>query len=179
MASYIDAKGDGTGEANGRRASMLPSFAGLIRTGEIGAGLIPHALAVIAPQRVLTTKAVWPATAFDRGAAYSGTIPMGSLLAIPPSVNVGTLGLSAVGKVIATAAQNYGVYVVDTGGDGLGFLSELGNPELSNDTISAQLLSEELTRIASKLQVASNNSVLSPGGGGTPRTSLAPPLFVP
>ena len=35
MASYVDAKGDGTGWVNGRRASMIPSFAGLIRTGEI------------------------------------------------------------------------------------------------------------------------------------------------
>ena len=40
MASWIDARGDGTGWWNGRRASMLPSFAGLIRTGEIAAGRI-------------------------------------------------------------------------------------------------------------------------------------------
>ena len=55
MASFVDAKGDGTGAANGRRASMIPSFAGLIRDGEISAGHIPHALAAIAPQTLCRT----------------------------------------------------------------------------------------------------------------------------
>ena len=39
---------------------------------------------------------VWPAYAQDSFAAsgYTGALHMGSLVAIPPSVNVGALGLS-------------------------------------------------------------------------------------
>src|SRR5262249_12278466 len=129
-ASAIDARGDGTGWWNGRRASMLPSFAGLIRKGEISRGRIPHALAIQAPPAMLTQAAVWPAATFDRNSGYSGTVPMGSLLAIPPDVDIESLGLSTNGRVIAQAAQDYGVYVVDRGGSGIGFLAELGDPEI-------------------------------------------------
>jgi len=130
VASWIDARGDGTGWWNGRRASMLPSFAGLIRTGELSGGRIPHALAVQMPPALLTEVAMWPAYAFDRNSGYSGTLPMGALLAIPPSVDVRTLGLSPTGLVVARAAQDYGVYAVDRGGGGVTFLAELGNPEI-------------------------------------------------
>jgi hypothetical protein len=116
FASFVDARGDGTGWWNGRRASMLPSFAGLIRKGEIAGGLIPHALAALAPANMLAQAAVWPAYAFDRDNAYSGSLPMGSLLAIPPSVDITKIGLSPAGQVIAAAAQNYGIYLVDSGG---------------------------------------------------------------
>ena len=98
MASWIDARGDGTGWWNGRRASMLPSFAGLIRKGEIADGRIPHALAMQLPKQLLKREAVWPAYAFDRDSGYSGTVPMGALLAIPPSVDMTQLGLSTSGS---------------------------------------------------------------------------------
>ena len=130
MASYVDAKGDGTGWVNGRRASMIPSFAGLIRTGEISSGRIPHALAALAPNSLLKTAAVWPAAAFDRSSNYAGILPMGTLLAIPSTVDIGKLGLSPQGLVIARAAQDFGVYLVDRGGGGLSFLAELGDPEI-------------------------------------------------
>lgn len=173
MASYVNSKGDGSGYSNGRRASMIPSFAGLIRNGELGSGLIPHALAVIAPQKLLLAKAVWPATAFDRGAHYSGTLPMGSLLAIPSWIDLDNLGLSPTGKTIAIAAQNFGVYIVDSGGDGLGFLAELNNLEIS----STDALWQDLEIITSNLEVVTNNNPATPGGGGTPRAPFAPPFF--
>ncbi|MFN8642939.1 MAG: hypothetical protein U0802_15280 [Candidatus Binatia bacterium] len=84
---------------------MLPSFAELIRAGEIAGRRIPHALAAQLPRSLLRREAVWPAAAFDRDAGYSGTLPMGALLAIPPDVDVDQLGLSANGRVIARAAR--------------------------------------------------------------------------
>jgi hypothetical protein len=177
MASYIDAKGDGTGFANGRRASMIPSFAGVIRNGELSSGLIPHALAVIAPQSVLQAKAIWPAAAFDRGSSYSGTIPMGSLLAIPPSVNLQSLGLSKLGMVVAAAAQNYGLYIVDSGGSGIGFLAELGDPEFASTETSPGVSWLDLYLIVAHLQLITNNSQATPSGGGATRAPLAPPFF--
>ena len=131
MASYITAMGDGTGFSTGRRTSILPSFAGLIRKGEISSGRIPHVLAALAPQSLLEAAAVWPAAAFDRSSHYTGTLPMGSLLAIPPTIDLTKLGLSPQGLVIARAAQVYGVYLVDSGGSGLTFLAEFGDPEIA------------------------------------------------
>ena len=175
MASYIDAKGDGTGTSNGRRASMLPSFAGLIRNGEISSGHIPHALAAIATQSILHDSAVWPAAAFDRSSHYGGTLPMGGLLAIPATIDLNTLGLSPQGLTMAHAAQDYGVYVVDSGGNGFTFLAELGDPEIRwPGTATTPPWWRDIQIILANLQVVTNNTATSPGGGGTPRAPLAP-----
>ena len=177
MASYINARADGTGSSNGRRASMLPSFAGLIRKGEISSGHIPHALAALAPQSLLEAAAVWPAAAFDRSSHYTGTLPMGSLLAIPPAIDLTRLGLSPQGLLIARAAQNYGVYLVDSGGGGLTFLAEFGDPEIRwKGTSTAPPWWHDVLIIAHNLQRVVNNTASTPGGGGTPRAPLAPEL---
>jgi hypothetical protein len=177
MASWIDARGDGTGWWNGRRASMLPSFAGLIRTGEIAAGRIPHALAALVPTTVLGKAFRWPAYTMDRNSGYTGTLPMGALLAIPASVDIRQLGLSPRGLVIARAAQDYGIYVVDRGGTGLTILAELGNPEIRWDRVgSAAPDWMDLETIGDHLRWVDNNGPDSRGGGGTLRQPLAPPV---
>jgi hypothetical protein len=177
MASWIDARGDGTGWWNGRRASMLPSFAGLIRAGEIAGGRIPHALAAQLPAHLLTRAAVWPAAAFDRDSGYSGTVPMGALLAIPPAVEIGRLGLSANGRVIARAAQDYGIYVVDRGGRGMTILAELGDPDIQWSARDGEpAWWKDLQIIRDQLRRVTNNGPTARGGGGTPRVPLAPHL---
>ena len=176
MASWIDVRGDGTGWWNGRRASMLPSFAGLIRNGEIAAGRIPHALAMQVPPRLLRRAAVWPAYAFDRDSGYSGTLPMGTLLAIPPQVDIARLGLSPPGLVIARAAQDYGIYIVDRGGDGLTILAELGDPDVRWGGGGDPPWWKDLEQIRNVLQRVVNNSATNRGGGGTLRAAL-PPLL--
>jgi len=171
-ASYIDAKGDGTGWWNGRRASMIPSFAGLIRTGEIAGGSIPHALAVTISPTELMQQATWPAYAFDHNSGYSGTLPMGALLAIPPSVSIASLGLTATGKVVAKTLQSYGAYIVDrTAPGGLNFQAELGDPEIRWNGWQ-----NDLTIIGHHLKWVTNNSSTNLGGGGTPLAPLAPPF---
>jgi hypothetical protein len=179
MASYIDARGDGTGWWSGRRASMLPSFAGLIRTGELAAGYIPHALAVQVPASLLKEQAVWPAYAFDRNSRYSGSLPMGTLLAIPPSVDIDRLELSSAGRVIARAAQDYGVYIVDRGGSGINFMAELGDPDIRWERASTEpAWWQDIETIKNLLQRVTNNGPSSIGGGGTPRAPFAPPFAV-
>jgi hypothetical protein len=173
MASYVDARGDGTGRWNGRRASMLPSFAGLIRKGELAAGRIPHALAVQAPASLLRQQAVWPAYAFDRNSRYSGTLPMGSLLAIPPHVDVERLGLSPRGLAIARAAQDYGVYVVDRGGSGISFMAEHGDRDVR---WMHPPWWQEIETVKNLLRRVTNNGPTTIGGGGIPRAPLAPPF---
>jgi len=125
-----DARGDGSGYANGTAASMLPIYAGNIRESELLAGSINHAMQILAPASLLDTQFVLPALAFDRGALtetppYSGHLPMGARLAIPPSVDLGSLKLTtAVGKMIAQAAQKYGFIVANRGGSGITILVE-------------------------------------------------------
>ncbi|MGD9763478.1 MAG: hypothetical protein AB7V27_07185 [Candidatus Binatia bacterium] len=174
MASWINARGDGTGWWNGRRASMLPSFAGLIRKGEIASGRIPHALAVQLPAQLLKKEAVWPAYAFDRDSGYSGSVPMGALLAIPPDVNIETLGLSKRGKVIAHAAQDYGLYVVDRGGGGITILAELGDRDVRWEGGGEPAWWQDLETIKRHLRRVTNNTATNRGGGGVLRAPLPP-----
>ena len=116
FVSYTFPCGLGDGYASGRRASMIPNYAGVLRSGELTTGNIRHALAVGLGQWALTAGFVAPATAFDRNAsAYAGTLKMGSLLAIPSDVDIDALGLRTnEGRAIAEAAQTFGLYVVDS-----------------------------------------------------------------
>jgi hypothetical protein len=163
IASYIDSAGDGTGYTSGRRASLLPSFAGQIRQGEITAGLIQHALVCNMSATILKEQAQWPAVCWDTNAGYSGTLPMGALLAIPQSININSLGLTPQGLVLARAAQNYGIYVADRGGSNITILAELKANDVrwTNQT-------NDLNIIRNNLKWVSNNSATNPGGGGTP-----------
>ena len=74
---------------------------------------------------------VWPATTRDNASnsvssnvlipnAYQGVVPMGSFLAIPLSVDLGTLGLSTGGLILATAMQKYGAVITDTASNTFG-----------------------------------------------------------
>jgi hypothetical protein len=119
-AHGIDTRtGDGLSGAG--RASGLPAIGGLIRTGEITQG-IDHALAVNLPSGVLSAAVHWrwPASSADETATltYFGADPaltMGSLLAVPSTVNVETIGWhTPQGRILARNAQQYGWYVADS-----------------------------------------------------------------
>jgi hypothetical protein len=120
FVSYTDPTGEGDGTASGRRAAMIPNYAGVIRDGELTAELIEHALSIGLSIAALTASHVGPASAFDSQThQYSGSLSMGSHFAIPPDVDIGDLGLVTTnGATVAQAAQTYGLYVVDaTPGD--------------------------------------------------------------
>jgi len=164
MASYVDSRGSGTGWSNGRRASMLPSFAGIIRNGEISTGGIKHALAGLISPTLLKEEAQWPAVAFDMNAGYSGSRPMGALLAIPPEIEVDRLGLTSKGKVLARALQEFGIYIVDRcGPGGLIILADLNAKD-----IHWKGSARDFQIIKRHLRWVSNNSEATPGGGGPP-----------
>tara|TARA_B100001245_G_scaffold236497_1_gene227773 strand:- start:5825 stop:7720 length:1896 start_codon:yes stop_codon:yes gene_type:complete len=105
----------GTGRNAGTRAARFPTSGGLIRSHELSKYYIPHALCISIPPEALLRGFVWPAAAEDAGTVtYSGNVPMGSFFAIPPSVDITTLGLTQEGYALAEAMQNYGVYVGDS-----------------------------------------------------------------
>src|SRR5690606_34583469 len=72
------------GLRDGARASSISHLIGLIRTHEVAENKIPHVLALGLPDESLKDGFVWPARSEDTSNnKYSGTVPMGSLFAIP------------------------------------------------------------------------------------------------
>ena len=110
----------GSGVVGGVRAAGVSAVGGLIRQWELDSGQIHHTIALALPFAAQAGGPIWPATAQDTNAAsYRGHIPLGSLLAIPSSVDVTTLGLSPGGLVLARALQDFGAYDVDSTGTGV------------------------------------------------------------
>ncbi len=158
MASFTDYRADGTGWWNGRRASMLPIYGGILRDREVSEEEINHALAANVSPTVLDTEVAWPAFAYDANPGYSGTLPMGALLAIPREVDLTDLEWhSTLGLALARAAQEHGIYLVDRGGpDGLSLITEtnISHPLMVGSDQSLQL---DLNRIRDLLMWVPNN----------------------
>jgi hypothetical protein len=165
----VDLRGDGL---NGVTASGMSALGGLIRTWELQTHDIRHALAITMPSELMAMGPVWPAHLQDNWAAsaYHGAVHMGSLLAIPASVDVGSLGLSAEGTTIAYALQRYGAYVVDAGGT----MALDAEPSAEAWARPARA---DLPAIQAQLRVVTNNGPFTVGGGGAPYAPLAPPFY--
>ena len=154
----------------------------------------------------------WPATKADSTALNDGNVndstptpgygtltanrnqamKMGALLALPPSVNISSLGLeSEPGRQIAWTLQNYGAYIVDSfagpafaisaenGPDGSKldeFEEDYGYPMMQRVRNEENPWMRDLQKLLPLLAVVNNNSATSIGGGGTPRQPLAPPF---
>jgi hypothetical protein len=132
FASYTDPTGSGDGRANGRRASMISSYVGVLSGGEPTTG-IDHVMAVALGPEALAPTISYPALAFDSDCSdYGGAVPMGAQLAISPGVGIARADFqSEPGWRLALAAQNYGCIVVDRAGPGaLIFCSATGAAEL-------------------------------------------------
>jgi hypothetical protein len=202
QAPTVDIYGDGT--YGGHFGSGLSSIGGTIRVGELrpSAGAIHHALKLEAWAQTYYYYSAsrpgfrWPADMADDYAAsqYHGTNPSlteGSLLAIPASINISSLGLATdAGRKIAQALQDYGGYIVDdTAWDDFGIAMEI-NPTTS---VRAQFLTDygypidaggtpffnDVNTIFGALMVVDNNTPTSIGGGGTPLVPLAPEMPAP
>ena len=113
---------------------------------------------------------VWPATAEDGDASrsYRGSVHMGSLLAIPPDVDVTRLGLSREGLLLAHALQDYGGYVVDRS-DCFCLYAE---PTLDG-TAALKSMRRDLSTLRTYLRVVANNTPSTVGGGGVRRAAPA------
>jgi hypothetical protein len=156
----------------------------------------------------------WPATKADSTALNDGNVDdstptpgygtltrnrnqamkMGALLALPPSVNIASLGLeSDPGRQIAWTLQNYGAYIVDSfagpsfaisaeegpgpnGSKQAEFERDFGYPMMQRVRNTTNPWMRDLQRLLPLLHVVDNNGPESIGGGGTPRQPLAPPF---
>ena len=164
---------------HGTRAYGGSAIAGLIRQGELTRG-IHHALAAAIDPKAHNRNGpdgkpfVWPASSADGDAstAYgtTGNLYMGTLLAIPPTVDLSKLGLHGPDMVIARTLQDYGAYIVDSGGCNFQLFAE---PKAQNEV--AQIKAESswqsycsLRKSVSLLRIVTNNGPQSVGGGGKP-----------
>ncbi len=203
----VDLYGDGIKGSHG--GSGLSAIGGSIRVGELRPGQQgpKHALKVNVYAKEALYKCTnradcfrWPATTADGYAVgFYGTnsnnsntaMKMGALLAIPASVNVGTLGLETEpGRQLAWTLQNYGAYIVDDtwgpnfafnaehGPDGsvrAQFQADYGTP-IETWSPGSTAWSRDIQKLVKALYVVNNNSPTSIGGGGTPRQPLAAPI---
>jgi hypothetical protein len=151
------------------RAYGSSGFAGLIRKGELEHG-IRHAIALSVVQ-CNGARPVWPANNSD-GNQKDGNLFMGSLLAIPPQVDLTTIAKPGTQLYeVARALQDYGGYVVDTtGAQALRVDCEMGvGTELNKGW--------QIGKLTKHLMIVSNNGPDSIGGGGKPRRPPPPPLL--
>jgi hypothetical protein len=202
-----DLYGDGTWGAHG--GSWLSAIGGTLRVGELRPGGPPprHALKIQLDAHlyyyndgVKADSYRWPALdsdgyALDSTSAlvYGGTNPAlkpGSLLALPASVSIASLGLlTEPAQMLAWTLQNYGGYLVDdTAWDVHTFCTEVGpagdfDAQFAADwgfpmasRSSEDPFAQDMEVVFSQLAVVDDNGPTSVGGGGTPLQPLAPPL---
>jgi hypothetical protein len=96
----------------GASATSLPVVAGLIRTRELRAGRIDHAIAISVPD-MRARMAAWPAQRTDGSLHRVDAIPAGAHFRLDPALDVGALHLPPAAQAIALAAQRYGLIVRD------------------------------------------------------------------
>ena len=153
-----------------QRASRVSQLGGLIRSYDLSSGAIRHALSWALPNSALKAGYVWPAYGQDGDAAsvYSGFVPMGSLVAIPPGVQMPS-GMSAAGQMIWRALQTYGAYVVDRGSTAP-FVAEAA---AAGAVAPARA---DTARIVAQVRVVTNASQANVGGPGSRVAPTAPPV---
>ncbi|MES2126785.1 MAG: hypothetical protein V4463_05895 [Pseudomonadota bacterium] len=206
----VDLYSDGRSGSHG--GSRLSAIGGTIRIGELRPGGQPprHALKVDVDARTVLYKCLvktdcyrWPSYGADSYAvgAYGtlGTnapaaMKMGSLLAIPASVDLTKIGLETKpGQMIAWTLQNYGAYIVDdSGGANFVINAEKGPDGSKRDEFKKDWGYDlqavvrdntpwvrDLQRLMPLLAVVDNNSELTPGGPGVRRQALAPAIAPP
>jgi hypothetical protein len=113
----------GTGWGGASTGSGASRLGGVIRTDEIAAGEIPHALALQSSNACSTFRP--PALKSDGASARGDCIPQGARLQLDPALDLSQLGLTNGEFAVATAMQRYGGYLVDVGGAPLSVSFEL------------------------------------------------------
>jgi hypothetical protein len=178
----VDMKGSGiaSGEnrSEGIRAFGGSLLGGLIRCSELERSDIRHAVPIlVSPSqarrgKTMTEQKVWPAMNTDGGGKnnYSGLVPIGRLVAIPPQVDLNKLKLTREGLTLARSLQEFGGYVVDTATNTM----SIGAIESGCRQQSVDHLFLDIRKIRDQLLPVVNNDPNHIGGPGR-RVAAAPP----
>jgi hypothetical protein len=111
----------------GASASSLPLVAGLMRTDELRAGHIDHAVSLAIPVARRNVFS-WPAQRTDGRSDDANAIPEGAHFRLDPTLDLSTLNLPRMTRIMAEAAQRYGMIVTDQTGQAVGFAAEDPTP---------------------------------------------------
>jgi hypothetical protein len=175
-----DTKGLGHSQPGGPRvgtsASGVAGMFGLLRGHEVNTPgyKIEHALQISLDAKgacgmMVKNQVVWPAASTDGFCTRNprlcqGNISYGALLALPPEVNIESLGLSEPGNRLAEALKNYGTYVIDNS------QCPAFRGDQNIDGSVKQSLINDMRKIYPLLRMVLNNSAgQTASGGGTPR----------
>jgi hypothetical protein len=107
----------------GSTATSLPVTAGTMMIAELKSGVIPHALAMNIPWAKPKTYS-WPAQRSDGRSTDPNAIPEGARFRLDPTLNIDALNLPPMTKMIAKAAQTYGMVVRDQTGHAISLFAE-------------------------------------------------------
>ncbi len=159
------------------RASGFPLIAGLIRRDEIKSGRIAHAL-VFAYDHCRSAFFVPPASTAQvtrTEITNARGIPMGGRIQLDPGWDVEHSGLSASGKIIARALQEYGAYCGDFAGANV--LYAENSPEAVR-AWQGVLGSEELTAIFTPDMIRRHFRVIAMGNLLPGQNLEMPPPYI-
>ncbi len=111
----------------GATATGLPLIGGLITIPELQQGHIDHvlAMAIPHPRRGMWS---WPATHGDGDSTDPTSLPEGARLRLEPNLDIDSLNLPPFTKMLADAAQRYGIVIRDNGGSNLAFFGQDPTP---------------------------------------------------
>jgi hypothetical protein len=115
----------------GATATSLPVIAGTIRIAELRAGHIEHALALDIPN-ACAGEFSFPAQRSDGTEESAACIPEGAHMRLNPSLDLASLSLSPITRMLAEAAQRYGIIVRDTTHSAVSFYAEDPTPTGTN-----------------------------------------------
>ncbi len=130
-----DLQGSGWGTVSNpdnARAAGCSTAGGLLLASELGLDIVPHALAIGMDKNGFVSGPVSPATLEDYNgwSTYTGAkgqqFPMGSLLMLPATFDVGRIVQPEL-KAIARTLMMYGGYVVDATEGSMNIYAEIGS----------------------------------------------------
>jgi hypothetical protein len=98
----------------GNSASGLPLADTVITFRDLANGYIDHALGILLPHRWIRGGVrVWPATRSDGHSTAPDSVPEGAHFRLDPNLDINSLNLPPLTRMIAFAAQRYGLIVRD------------------------------------------------------------------
>jgi hypothetical protein len=99
----------------GATATALPLLGGLMTIAELQRGRIEHALAMAIPHPRAGAWS-WPASHSDGDGRAPDSLPEGARMRLDPALNLKKLNLPPITRMIAEAAQRYGIVIRDSAG---------------------------------------------------------------
>jgi hypothetical protein len=105
--------------------------AGVITRADVASGHIDHALAFAITDTAKGKKA-WPAQRTDGGSLDLYALPEGSHLRLDPTLDLSTIAMTPLVRMIAEAAQKYGIVVRDRTWSANVFMTEEPQPGETN-----------------------------------------------